>query len=125
MSTHGTSTARIGDPLARWVSVTTGIGTAVSLTLVAVGLLLALVGGAEVTTAGGGLLDRIGDGGPGSIISVGLLALVLTPAAQLAAAAIAFARRGEHRYLVVSLLVLVLLGAGIVAATVVSRSVGG
>ena len=95
-----------------WIGGVTRVGTAVAMLLVATGVLLELGG-------------ELSAGGAASIIGVGLLALALTPVAQVSAAAAAFARLGEHRYLFVSLLVLVLLAAGIAAATVVSRSVGG
>lgn len=120
----GPRTASQGDPLAVWVSTVTGIGTALAIGLVVAGLALALYLGEQSSLTGRGLLERIAEGGAGGIVSVGLLVLALTPAAQLAAAAAAFARRGEHRYLSVSLVVLVLLAAGIVAATLLSRSVG-
>ena len=99
------------DPLAAWIAAVTRIGTAVAMLLVASGVVVALVGGPFRDEAA-------------SIIGVGLLALALMPVAQVSAAAAAFARLGEPRYLFISLLVIGLLVAGIAAATVLSRSVG-
>jgi uncharacterized membrane protein len=58
-------------------------------------------------------------------VSLGLLLLVLTPAAELVAALVAFARAGERRYVIVTSLVLVLLAIGVVTATLFSHALGG
>ena len=62
------------------------------------------------------LLDVLAAGEPASIVAVGLLALTLVPPVLVAVAALAFSRRGERRYALLSSLVLGLLVAGLIAA---------
>ncbi len=116
------------DALARWVSNVLAWGTLLAIVTVAIGVVLGLAGGAPGGPVGrnaGGLVAQIVAGKPASIVSLGLLLLALTPLAQLVAAVLAFARRGERRYVVISSVVLALLLVGIATATVLSRGVGG
>lgn len=119
------------DELTRWVSRVLAVGTALAIGVVLVGMALTWLTGAAEAGAGsagatsGGLLAQIAAFKPGSIVSLGLLLLVLTPVAVLAAALVAFIRSGEHRYVAITSLVLGLLVVGVLAASLVSQGVGG
>jgi len=113
------------DALARWVSGTLSVGTALAIGTVALGVVAGLVTGDASLPAGGGLAAQIAAGRPASIVAVGLLLLTLTPIAQLLAAVAAFARQGERRYAAVSAIVLGLLVIGIAAAAILTPTAGG
>ena len=123
------------DELTGWVSRVLATGTALAIGVVLVGMALtwltgtagegAGVGAAGAGATSGGLLAQITAFKPGSIVSLGLLLLVLTPVAVLAVALVAFIRSGEHRYVVITSLVLGLLVVGVLAASLVSQGVGG
>lgn len=112
--------------LATWVSRVLAVGTLLSMAVVLVGVVLILATGhGGPSGSDGGFLAQITAGKPASIVSLGLLLLVLTPAAELVAALVAFARAGERRYVIVTSLVLVLLAIGVVTATLFSHALGG
>lgn len=117
------------DELTGWVSRVLAAGTALAIGVVLVGMALTwLTGAAGAGTAGatsGGLLAQIAAFKPASIVSLGLLLLVLTPVAVLAVALVAFIRSGEHRYVGITSLVLGLLLVGVLTASLVSHGVGG
>ena len=116
------------DELGRWVSSVLAVGTLLAIVTVAIGVGLGLAGGGAggpIGRDGGGLVAQIAAGKPASIVSFGLLLLALTPLAQLVAAGVAFGRRGERRYVMISSVVLALLLLGIATATVLSSGVGG
>lgn len=119
------------DELTRWVSRVLATGTALAIGVVLVGMTLTWLTGAAGAGAGtsgatsGGLLTQIAAFKPASIVSLGLLLLVLTPVAVLAVALVAFIRSGEHRYVTITSLVLGLLVVGVLAASLVSTGVGG
>jgi uncharacterized membrane protein len=116
------------DELARWVSSVLAWGTLLAIVTVTIGVVLGLAGGGAGGPVGrddGGLFAQIAAGKPASIVSFGLLLLALTPLAQLVAAGVAFGRRGERRYVIISSVVLALLLLGIATATVLSSGVGG
>ena len=112
--------------LTSWVSRVLAVGTSLAMAVVLVGVLLTLAGGGGGPSGTeGGLLVQIAAGKPASIVSVGLLLLVLTPAAELVAALVAFLVKGERRYVIVTALVLCLLAGGVVTATLFSHALGG
>jgi uncharacterized membrane protein len=113
------------DELARWVSRTLSVGTALAIGTIALGVLAGLVSGDASVPPGLGLGPQIGAGRPASIVALGLLLLTLTPIAQLLAAIAAFARQGERRYAAISGTVLGLLVIGIAAAAIFTPSAGG
>lgn len=118
--------SRVDSELGTWVSLVLAVGTAVSMAVVLAGVLLTLLaGGGGPSQSAGGLMGQIVAWKPASIVSIGLLLLVLTPAAELVAALIAFVRSGERRYVFITSLVLGLLAAGVLAATQFSNAVGG
>ena len=106
------------DLLGAGIAAVLRIGTLASIAAVAIGYVMLLASGEEPGTLP--LLQLLGAGGGGAVIGVGLLGLTLLPAGVLAVAAAGFVGRGERRYAVTALLVLALLGAGIVAAMVVT-----
>jgi uncharacterized membrane protein len=107
------------DDLRRWVAVTLSASMTVAMTVVALGLALAVAtGGGLAIDDHPRLLDGIARLAPGSVVLLGLLLLALTPLVQLAAASAAFARQGEPRYLAISLAVAATLIAGLVLAAV-------
>ncbi len=112
------------DELARWVSRTLSIGTALAISAIALGVLAGLITGDASAPPGRGIGAQIGSGRPASIVALGLLLLALTPIAQLLAAIAAFRRQGEHRYAAISATVLALLVAGIAAAAILTPSGG-
>lgn len=89
---------RADDDLSRWVGGALLAGAAISIAVVAAGVLL----------------------GIGSITRAGLLLVVLTPMGHLAAAAAAFVRHRERRYAIVALVVLSLLAGGLAVAALAS-----
>ncbi len=99
--------------LARLVSLPLRIGTVAAVLVISLGLLLALGDGAGRGDRGAPLVETIGDGGPAAIISIGLLLLTLIPLGVTAGAVAGFARAGERRYLVASVVVAVLLLASL------------
>lgn len=102
------------------------VGTLLSMGIVLLGVALTLAGG-EGGPSGtdGGFLVQIAAGKPASIVTLGLLLLVVTPVAELVAALVAFIRAGERRYVIVTSVVLVLLAAGVLTATLFSHALGG
>ncbi|MDQ2934987.1 MAG: DUF1634 domain-containing protein [Chloroflexota bacterium] len=113
------------DELARWVSRTLGVGTALAVGTIALGVLAGLVTGDASVPPGRGLGAQIAAGKPASIVALGLLLLTLTPIAQLLPAVAAFVRQGERRYAAISAILLGLLLIGIAAAAILTRSAGG
>lgn len=112
------------DELARWVSRTLSIGTALAISAIALGVLAGLITGDASAPPGRGIGAQIGAGRPASIVALGLLLLALTPIAQLLAAIAAFIRQGERRYAAISATVLALLVVGIAAAAILTPSGG-
>ncbi len=110
-----------------WVSRTLTVGMAAAVGLIGVGIVAGVVSGAglEVPERHAGPLAGILAGKAGSIVLLGILLLTLTPVAQLMAAAWAFARAGEHRYLVIALMVLGLLLGSLGVAIGLQRPPGG
>jgi uncharacterized membrane protein len=108
--------APAGGPLRRWVSTVLTIGVWSAVALVAVGIGWAVLAGRSLELAPGSLLDELTAGEPGSVVLLGILLLVLTPVAQLVAAAAAFARNRERGYVIVTLVVLGVLVFSLVLA---------
>lgn len=112
-------------PLRRWVANVLTIGVWSAVTLVAVGLGWALVSGRPLEVPPGSLLDELTAGEPGSVVLLGILVLLLTPVAQLVAAAAAFTRNRERGYVAVTLLVLGVLVFSLVLAALTGGGVEG
>ncbi|MDP9467712.1 MAG: DUF1634 domain-containing protein [Chloroflexota bacterium] len=93
------TSAAAGDELSRWVGGALLAGAAISIAVIAAGVLL----------------------GIGSITRAGVLLVVLTPMGHLAAAAVAFVRRRERRYAIAALVVLLLMVGGLAVAVLASQ----
>lgn len=111
----GAPDPRLGTRIARVLR----IGTLAAVVTVAVGYVLALVGGG----AGPGprpLGELLGAGTADAIIAVGLLGLTLLPFAVLAVAASTFVAQGERRYVGATLVTLALLVGSVAAAALLA-----
>ncbi len=107
--------------LRAWVSVTLTVGMAIAIGVIAIGMALALVSGRGLGI-GSTWIAGLTKAEPGSIVLLGVLLLTLTPVAQLTAAAVAFGRAGEHRYLTIALVVLGLLLGSLAIAIGIGRT---
>ena len=107
--------------LRAWISTTLTAGMVLAIGVILIGLAVALVSGRGLEPAPDWLAGLTA-GEPGSIVMFGVLLLTLTPVAQLLAAALAFGRAGEHRYLVITLTVLGLLVGSVAIAIIVGNS---
>lgn len=113
------SARSVGQSLGRRIARTLRLGTLVAVTAVAAGYLAALQDGSS-GLGGAPLPDALARGGADAIILLGLLGLTVLPLAVLGVAAVSFAGRGERRYLLTSLVTLVLLVASLVTAAAVA-----
>jgi uncharacterized membrane protein len=102
------------DPVRSLVARPLRYGTLVAVAVIAVGLLASLGQPVEIERDPVPLLDAVAAGGGEAVTAIGLLLLCLVPLAVTLAAAAAFARRGEPRYLGTSLLVAALLAASLI-----------
>jgi hypothetical protein len=112
------SDLRRPDLLSDGIAAVLRVGTVASIAAVAIGYTVLLASGDEPGTLP--LLELVGAGGGAAAIGIGLLGLTLLPAGVLVVAAVGFMRRGERRNAVTALLVVGLLGAGLVAAILLS-----
>jgi len=106
------------DPVRTLIARPLRYGTLIAVAVIAIGLIASVGQPVEIQREPVPLLDAVFAGGGPAIIAIGLLLLCLVPLAVALAAAAAFARRGEPRYLGSSLLVVVLLAAGLVVPAV-------
>lgn len=104
------------DPASVAVSRALTVGVAASLTLMAAGFLLALMRGGplpETATPMTGLAPGLRACDPAAIMSLGVLALLATPALRVAVLVWQFARRREWLFVAISLTVLAVLAASV------------
>ncbi|HEX8026379.1 MAG TPA: DUF1634 domain-containing protein [Candidatus Limnocylindrales bacterium] len=98
------------------------IGTYVSIAFIAVGVVLLLVAGtspldaAPAFDAGRIPADLVGLK-PEGFLFLGIVGLLVTPAARVAAALVGYARSGERRMVVVALLILLVIAVGVAVGT--------
>lgn len=98
------------DRLGAWIGRVLRVGSIASFVLIGAGLAWALVAGSS--SAGARPLDAlIAQGGPDAVIAVGVLVLVLAPAAGLVAAAAGLWRRGERARAMLAVAVIGVLAA--------------
>jgi uncharacterized membrane protein len=107
--------------LRAYISTTLTVGMLLAIGVIVLGLGVAAVSGRGLDT-GPDWVAGLSDAEPGSIVMAGVLLLTLTPVVQLAAAALAFARAREGRYLVIALVVLGLVVASVPIALVIGST---
>jgi uncharacterized membrane protein len=101
------------------------IGTYVSIALVALGVALLLAGGASPLDAAptfdlGRLGSDLGGLRPAGFLWLGILGLIVTPAARVTAALVGYARAGERPMVLVSVLILVVIAVGVAVGVAAS-----
>jgi uncharacterized membrane protein len=101
------------------------IGTYVSIALVAFGVILLFVAGSSpLDKAPGFDLDRLPSDlaglKPTGFLWLGILGLILTPAARVTAALVGYARTGERPMLLVSALILLVIAVGVAVGVAAS-----
>ena len=94
------------------------IGTYLSIALVAIGVVLLLASGASPLDAAPGLdVGRLGPDlaalRPAGFLWLGILGLIVTPAARVSAALVGYARAGERPMVLVSVLILAVIAVGV------------
>jgi uncharacterized membrane protein len=99
------------------------VGTYASIALLAVGVVLMLAAGIGPLSGGppfdaGRLLGDLEALRPAGFIWLGLVVVVATPAARVAASLIGYRRRGETMMATISLLILIVSAASVVLAMV-------
>lgn len=105
------------DPASAAVSRTLTAGVAASMICMASGYVLALLHGGPLPDSATPLPELaagLRSGEPAAVMSLGLLALLATPAARVAVLIWQFARRREWLFVAVSLTVLGVLAASVV-----------
>lgn len=100
-------------------------GTYVSIAFVALGVLLLFGAGVTPTDPAptfdlGRLPADLGGLRPGGFLWLGILGLILTPAARVTAALIGYARTGERPMLLVSVLILLVIAVGVAVGVAAS-----
>jgi uncharacterized membrane protein len=98
------------------------IGTYVSIALIATGTgLLIASGRSPLETAPGLALDRLAADllslQPAGFLWLGVLGVIATPGARVAAALVGYARAGEREMVLVAALILAVIAAGVVTGT--------
>lgn len=106
------------DPVRTLVALPLRYGTLVAVAVIVVGLMAGIGQPVQIDREPMPLLDVVALGGGPAIIGVGLLLLCLVPLATALAAAVAFARRGEPRYLASSVLVAALLAVSLLVPAI-------
>ena len=94
------------------------VGTYTSVALVAIGSILLLASGGSPITGGppldlGRLLPDLLALRPEGFLWLGILGVLSTPSLRVGRALLGFARRGEHRMVAISLLVLAVIAVGV------------
>lgn len=98
------------------------VSGALAIILIGLGTLLDMV--SPTPPGADGFIGQLIGGGAGSIVSAGLLILVLTPLATLAASVVAFARQRERRYVIIAGAALGLLAASLAAGAAIGLGIG-
>jgi uncharacterized membrane protein len=109
------------DPVERMIHVVLVAGIAVSIALMAFGLVLGLLKGGGIPRGVVPLADlpRAAWGlSPAAFLSLGLIVLIATPFVRVAGSLIAFAREGDRRYVVLTAVVLAVMCASVLLGRV-------
>ena len=119
MSTLDDARAQSSGALEQVLARVLQVGTYLSISLVAVGVLILLIGGTSPLAGGPPLtLDRIAAdvaaGRAAGFLWLGILGIVATPLLRVFGALLGFWRRGERTMAVIALLVLGVVAAGVI-----------
>ncbi|HWE60889.1 MAG TPA: DUF1634 domain-containing protein [Chloroflexota bacterium] len=109
---HGATTWNLNRPLARVL----GTGAILSVTVLALGIVMALLSGRPHATAfsPAHLLDALRHGQPKGVLGAGLIILIATPIARETVALILFTRHHERPYALIAGAVLTLIALSLV-----------
>jgi uncharacterized membrane protein len=97
------------------------IGIYISIALLAVGVILMLLNGIGPLSGGpafdlGHVVPDLGSLRPAGFLWLGLLAVVATPSARVAASLVGYARRGERAMAIVAVLILFVIAMSVALA---------
>ncbi len=99
------------DPSLRVPQLVMRVGLAVAFALMVVGIVWHLIAGAPIEPM---RLRALGDADAAAqVLTAGVLVLAVTPAVQLVVLAVDWWRRGDRRYALVAVAVLVVLAGGV------------
>ena len=105
------------EPIERMVRRILGVGIAISVTLMAVGLVLSVFDRDGLPTHVvplAHLPTLLGQFDPAAYLSLGLIVLITTPFVRVAGSVVAFAREHDRRYVVITAVVLAVMCVGVV-----------
>ncbi|HJW23237.1 MAG TPA: DUF1634 domain-containing protein [Candidatus Limnocylindrales bacterium] len=110
-------------PIETRIGQVLGIGTLIAVILLAVGSLALLAAGRSPLDPApaldlGRLADDLARVQPAALLWLGLLLVVMTPAARVVAALVGYLGGGERGMAVVAVLILVVIAAGVAAGTI-------
>ena len=109
------------DAVERMVSRVLVIGIAVSVALMAIGLVLGVLAGEGIpgdVTAVGDLAHGLVTLDPGAYLSLGLITLIATPFVRVGGSIVAFAREHDRRYVVITAIVFAVMCLSVVIGRV-------
>jgi uncharacterized membrane protein len=104
------------DPIERTVNRILVAGVGLAVVLMAAGLVLGLVDGASLpahVVALGDLPSLLGSLDPAAYLSLGLIVLIATPFVRVAGTIVAFALERDRRYVLITVVVLVVMCLGV------------
>lgn len=119
---HGSGPGPAQHPMEDWIGRLLSIATLIAVGLLAVGSTLLLVAGLSPLGLApaldpGRLFTDLASLQPAGFLWLGLLVVVVTPAARVVAALAGYLGTGERAMAVVAVLILVVIAAGVVAGT--------
>ncbi len=104
------------DPVERMVSRVLGVGIALAVVFMLVGVVLGVVSGdglPQRVVVFGDLLSGLGELDPAAYLSLGLLVLIATPFVRVIGSIVVFALTHDRRYVLVTAAVLVVMCLGV------------
>lgn len=112
-----------GHPMEARIGQVLGVGTLIAVTLLAVGsVALLAAGGSPLDLApaldAARLLAGVAHLEPAALLWLGLLLVVVTPAARVVAALVGYLGGGERGMAAVAVLILIVIAAGVAAGTI-------
>ena len=113
--------AHVMDAVERMVSRVLVIGIAVSVVLMAIGLVLGALAGEGIpggVTAVGDLAHGLVTLDPGAYLSLGLITLIATPFVRVGGSIVAFAREHDRRYVAITAIVFAVMCLSVVVGRI-------